>query len=147
MVSTLRQISNVFKLRIGVAITLCAIAGMAMTPGTPLSFWEVVFLALAVFLSSAGAGAFNQYAERDLDARMPRTRNRPFVTGEFQSGWMWLGIIGLTLAVAVGGAAWVLNAHVALYVFLGAFFYGIVYTVWLKRRSVWNIVVHDGSKG
>jgi protoheme IX farnesyltransferase len=141
MVSTLRQISNVFKLRIGVAITLCAIAGMAMTPGTPLSFWEVVFLALAVFLSSAGAGAFNQYAERDLDARMPRTRNRPFVTGEFQSGWMWLSIIGLTLAVAVGGAAWVLNAHVALYVFLGAFFYGIVYTVWLKRRSVWNIVV------
>ncbi len=141
MASTLRQISNVFKLRIGVAITLCAIAGMAMTPGTPLSFWQVVVLALAVFLSSAGAGAFNQYAERELNARMPRTRNRPFVTGEFQSGWLWLTVIGLILAVAVGGAAWVLNVHVALYVFLGAFVYGIVYTVWLKQRSAWNIVV------
>lgn len=141
MVKTLRQISNVFKLRIGVAITLCAIAGMAVTPGAPLTLWEMSVLALAIFLSSAAAGAFNQYAERELDARMPRTRNRPFVTGEFQAGKLWLLGIGAILAFAVGSAAWVLNAYVALYVFLGAFVYGIVYTVWLKQRSIWNIVV------
>ncbi len=141
MVKTLRQISNVFKLRIGVAITLCAVAGMAVTPGTPLTLWEMSVLALAIFLSSAAAGAFNQYAERELDARMPRTRNRPFVTGEFQAGKLWLLGIGAILAFAVGSAAWVLNAYVALYVFLGAFVYGIVYTVWLKQRSIWNIVV------
>ena len=141
MAETLRQLSNVFKLRIGLAITLCAVAGVAVTPGTPLTLWEMSVLALAVFLSSAAAGAFNQYAERDLDARMPRTRNRPFVTGKFQAGKLWLFIIGLILAFAVGSAAWVLNAYVALYVFLGAFVYGIVYTVWLKQRSIWNIVV------
>ena len=141
MAETLRQLSNVFKLRIGVAITLCAIAGVAVTPGASLTSWEISVLALAVFLSSASAGAFNQYAERDLDARMPRTRNRPFVTGVFQAGKLWLIIIGLILAFAVGSAAWVLNAYVALYVFLGAFVYGIVYTVWLKQRSIWNIVV------
>ncbi len=38
-------------------------------------------------------------------------------------------------------AALVLNAHVALYMFLGAFFYAVIYTIWLKQRSVWNIVV------
>lgn len=140
-VKTLKQISNVFKLRIGAAITLCALAGMAMTPGASLPSWKIAVLALAVFLSSAAAGAFNQYAERDLDARMPRTRNRPFATGVFQAGWMWLTSIGLIVAFAVGSAAWVLNAHVALYVFLGAFVYGIVYTLWLKQRSVWNIVI------
>jgi len=139
--SKLRLISNLFKLRIGLAITLCAIAGMAVTPGADLPSWKVAVLALAVFLSSASAGAFNQYAERDLDARMPRTRNRPFVTGVFRAGWMWLAAIGLILAVSVGSAAWAVNAHAALYVFLGAFFYGIVYTIWLKRRSVWNIVI------
>ncbi len=138
---TLKLITDIFKLRIGLAITLCAIAGMAVTPGAALPAWKIAVLALAVFLSSGSAGAFNQYAERELDARMERTKNRPFVTGVLQAGWMWLGIIGLIFAIAVGAAAWALNAYVALYVFLGAFFYAIVYTLWLKQRSVWNIVV------
>ena len=141
MATTLRQFSDVFQLRIGASITLCAVAGMATTPGASLPFWKFAVLIAVVFLSSAGAGAFNQYAERGLDARMPRTRNRPFVTGVFRTGWAWLTGIGLIVAMAVSGAAWVLNAHVALYVFLGAFVYGIVYTLWLKQRSVLNIVV------
>lgn len=141
MSNTIRQFSGVFKLRIGATIAFCAVAGMATTPGAPLPLWKFGVLVLAVFLSSAAAGAFNQYAERELDARMPRTQNRPFVTGVFRAGWTWLAGIGLIVALAVGGAAWFLNAHVALYVFLGAFVYGIVYTLWLKQRSVWNIVV------
>jgi heme o synthase len=139
--TTLRQFLNVFKPRIAAAITLCAVAGMAMTPGVPLPGWKTGVLVLAVFLSSAAAAAFNQYAERDLDGRMPRTRNRPFASGAYRTGWKWLAGIGLIFAAAVGGSAWVLNAHVALYVFLGAFVYGIVYTLWLKQRSVWNIVI------
>ena len=141
MAESLRLAAGVFKLRIGMAITLCAIAGMAVTPGPSLPYWKILVLALAVFLASASAGAFNQYAERDLDARMRRTANRPFVTGVFTAGWQWLASIALLLAVAVGGAAWLLNAHAALYVFLGAFSYGVVYTIWLKRRTALNIVV------
>jgi len=137
----LRKVTDVFKLRIGFAIMLCAVAGYAVTPGEAIPAWKLVVMALAVFLSSASAGAFNQYAERDLDARMKRTSSRPFVTGAFQAGWVWLSTIGFILLLAVGAAALVLNAWVALYVFLGAFVYGIVYTVWLKQRSVWNIVV------
>ena len=140
-VRTLKQNSKVFKLRIAAAITLCSIAGMAITPGATLPSWKIAILAMAVFLSSAGASAFNQHYERDLDAQMPRTRNRPFVTGALHAGRIWLAGIGLNFAFAVGIAAWVLNAHAALYIFLGAFFYGVIYTIWLKRRSVWNIVV------
>src|SRR5215204_591191 len=117
---TLKQISRVFKLRIAAAITLCAIAGMAITPGAALPSWKIAVLAVAVFLSSAGASAFNQHFERDLDAQMPRTRNRPFVTGTLQAGWIWLAGIGLNFVVVVGIAAWALNAHAALYIFLGA---------------------------
>ncbi len=137
----LRMITDVFKLRIGFAIMFCALAGYAVTPGAAISPWQILVMAFAVFLSSASAGAFNQYAERELDARMKRTRNRPFVTGALQTSWLWLSSIGAILLLAVAAAAFVLNAYVALYVFLGAFVYGVVYTVWLKQRSAWNIVV------
>jgi protoheme IX farnesyltransferase len=139
--ATARALLNVFKLRIGLAIMLCALAGIAVTPGPALAGWQVAALAFAVLLSSASAGAFNQYVERDLDARMKRTRFRPFATGLFQPGPAWLAAIGLLLAVSVLAAALAANLVAALHVFLGAFVYGVVYTVWLKRRSWTNIVV------
>lgn len=141
MSSVARDILSVFKLRIGVAIAVSALAGLAITPGANLAPWEIAALAFGILLSAASAGAFNQYAERDLDAQMPRTRNRPFVAGRFQAGNAWLFIIVALLAVAMALTGYVLNAWVALYAFLGAFFYGVVYTVWLKRRSSMNIVI------
>jgi heme o synthase len=137
---TVRELCSVFKLRIGVAIMVSALAGMAVAPGPAPAPWQIVLLALAVLLSSASAGAFNQFAERDLDARMERTRNRPFARGALPANRLWLAGIGLLLAVAVAAAAAV-NIMAAFYVFLGAFFYGIVYTLWLKRRSTLNIVI------
>ncbi len=136
-----RALLSVFKLRIGLAIMLCALAGIAVTPGPGLSAWQVAALALAVLLSSASAGAFNQYVERDLDARMKRTRLRPFVTGLFRPGPLWPAAIGLLLALSVLVAALATNWAAAAHVFLGAFVYGVVYTVWLKRRSWTNIVI------
>ena len=141
MYAAAQQICSLFKLRIGIAITLSALAGLAVTPGPAPSAWQIVALALAVFLSAASAGAFNQYAERDLDALMARTRDRPFVTGAYRPGALWLGIIVAILVAAVVLAATVVNAIAAVHVFMGAFVYGIVYTVWLKRRSWTNIVV------
>lgn len=143
---TARELYSVLKLRIGVAITVCALAGLAVTPGEALAAWQIVVLGLAVLLSSASAGAFNHYVERDLDAGMARTRNRPFVTGRFRPGPRWLVAIGGMLAVAVAGAALVLNVPAAVHTFLGAFVYGVVYTVWLKRRTAWNIVL-GGAAG
>ena len=136
-----KNLWSLFKLRIGLAIMLCALAGMAVAPGEGPAIWQGAVLALAVLLSSASAGAFNHYAERDLDARMPRTRNRPFVTGYFRHGPLWLTVILGILAVAVAMAGLATNWAAAGYVFLGAFVYGVVYTVWLKRRSWLNIVL------
>ena len=141
MATTVAQLWSVFKLRIGLAIMLCALGGLAVSPGPPVAGWKIAVLALAVLLSAASAGAFNQYVERHLDARMARTRNRPFVTGAFKAGPLWLGAILAILALAVAMAAWALNAAVALHVFLGAFTYGVVYTIWLKNRTWLNIVL------
>jgi protoheme IX farnesyltransferase len=141
MKETLALVYSVFKVRIGTAIMLTALAGIAVTPGPAPAAWQIAVLALAVLLSSASAGAFNMFMERDLDARMNRTRNRPFVTGRFTANGYWLTGIGLLLVTAIAAAALATNALAAFYVFLGAFVYGVVYTVWLKRRTWLNIVV------
>src|SRR3989338_9213472 len=135
-----KQYINLFKLRIGVVITLAALGGMAITPGQALTSWQVIILSLTVMVASAAAGAFNQYFERDIDAKMTRTKNRPFVNGFFQHSRKWLVIIGMMLAIAVTSAALALDAMTALNIFLGAFTYAIVYTAWLKRRTWLNIV-------
>jgi protoheme IX farnesyltransferase len=135
------QLIDLFKLRIGLFMAFTALAGYAVTPGLVLSGAEMLLLALVVLGASAAAGAFNQFMERDLDALMPRTRNRPFVTGAVSHGQGWLWIIAATLVVSMGLAFWLFNAAVAVHLFLGAFFYGVVYTMWLKRRTPLNIVI------
>jgi protoheme IX farnesyltransferase len=137
----IRLVLSLFKLRIGFAISLTALAGLAASPGPGLAAWKVTVLALAVLLSSASAGAFNQYVERDLDRQMKRTRKRAFVTGELPHTQMWLWVIIAMVGGSVAAAWWALNPWAALYTFLGAFFYAVVYTVWLKRRTWMNIVI------
>jgi protoheme IX farnesyltransferase len=141
MANLARDLVSVFKLRIGLAITLSALGGIAVSPGPLPEAWRLALLALAVLLASASAGAYNQLAERDLDARMQRTRGRPFVTGRLTAGLLWPAVILALLLLAVAMAALAVNGWAALYTFLGAFTYGVVYTVWLKRRTSLNIVV------
>lgn len=138
---SIRSILGVFKLRIGVVITFTALAGLAVTSGPSLSALQLIVLSLAVLVSSACAGAFNQYYEYDIDPLMSRTKKRAFANGGFQRSPAWLWAIGALLVLSVGAAWLALNAWAALFVFLGAFFYAVVYTVWLKRRTWLNIVV------
>ena len=141
MIAAVRMTISLLKLRIGIAVAASALAGMAAASGPALAWWQSVGLALAVLGASGAAGAFNHYYERDLDQLMRRTRSRPFASGVFRaSPWWLIGflallIASLALATAAGGAL------AAVFVFFGAFTYGVVYTVWLKRRSAWNIVI------
>ena len=139
--SAVRLFFDLFKLRIGLVIGFTAVAGLAITPGPSPGGWRVLALALAVTMASAAAGAFNQFVERDLDAAMSRTRRRAFVTGRLVAGPAWLAAIAAIGAAGVLLSALVANATAAVYTFLGAFTYGVVYTVWLKRRTWWNIVI------
>ena len=141
-----KQLTNLFKLRIGIIMTITAVVALVVTPGQAVPLWQVAVLALTVLMASSSAGAFNQYYERDVDHLMERTRTRPFVTGEFSSdNPVWLISINMLLILGVAAAAYTLNGMAALYIFLGAFFYAIVYTVWLKRRTWLNIVIGGAS--
>ena len=141
-----KQLSNLFKLRIGFIMTITAVVALIVTPGQSVPLWQIAVLALTVLMASSSAGAFNQYYERDVDHLMERTKTRPFVTGEFSSdNPAWLISINLLLIAGVAAAAYTLNGMAALFIFLGAFFYAIVYTVWLKRRTWLNIVIGGAS--
>lgn len=136
----MRLILDLFKLRIGFAIALTALAGAAVAPGTA-GAGPIAVIVLAVLVASAAAGAFNQYVEADLDRRMTRTQGRAFATGRLTRHAGWLVLIAALVGGATIAAAWLVNPMAALYTFAGAFFYGVVYTVWLKRRTAMNIVV------
>ena len=137
-----RLVASVFKLRIGLLIMLTAVAGLAIVPGgSSVTALQALVLALSVFVASASAGAFNQYVEADSDRLMPRTRGRAFASGALPRSALWLGIIVGLLVLAVAAAAWWVNAVAAAFVLLGALTYAVVYTLGLKRRTAWNIVV------
>jgi protoheme IX farnesyltransferase len=132
---------SIFKLRIAVLIMVTALGGMAIAPGAALSALQVAVLALSVLLASAAAGAFNQFVEADSDRLMKRTRGRAFASGALQAGPAWMAAIVALLAFAIVGAAWFVNLTAAMYVLAGALTYAVVYTLGLKRRTAWNIVV------
>jgi heme o synthase len=112
--------------------------------GTP-SLDLVLLTCLGGALSAGGAGAVNHYLDRDIDATMSRTADRPVPSGRVAPGaalafGIGLGVLSvLVLALFVNPLAAALSAS-------GYLGYVFVYTVWLKRRTVQNIVI-GGAAG
>jgi len=131
---------DLLKLRIASVITLTGVSAAALTSPTWPKAQTTALLALALLLASAGAGALNHVIDFDIDARMERTRRRPLPAGKITR--RCAVVSGLALSViALTTALLYLNRMVALHLFAGWFVYVIIYTAWLKRRSVLNIVI------
>jgi len=127
---------NVF---VGLATMLLAVGLHVVTPTS------LVVLGLAGFLSAGGAGALNCFLERRLDFQMSRTRHRPLPSGRASPNAAFS--FGLILSVSgVALAAFFLNILTASFIGLGVFWYVFVYTLWLKPRTKWNIVI-GGAAG
>jgi protoheme IX farnesyltransferase len=129
------------KLRVGTFIGMAAVLGYVATAPAGPSLPSLGLLFAVTVMAAGGAGALNHFLDRDLDAAMPRTARRPLPSGKIRHGWHVV-MLGLGLvALAVSVATWRLNRLVALHVFLGAFTYVVVYTIWLKRRTWLNVVI------
>ncbi|MFQ5886743.1 MAG: heme o synthase, partial [Anaerolineae bacterium] len=127
-----------FKLRIGLMVAFSAVAASLAAPGSP-SPQTVVFLAVVTLCAAAGSGALNNYLDRDIDRVMERTQGRLLPCGKVPPGAvLWTGIV-LLLGSLV--AALLINLFVSLHLALGSFAYVVLYTLWLKRRTPWNIVI------
>ena len=142
---TARSYVQLLKLRIGAMVALMAVMGYVAVADR-VNAGQVAVLALAMLLGSASSSVFNHFYDRDIDRLMARTRFRPLARGQLARPARILWLAAALLVSGCGLAAACFNFVVALHLFLGAFFYGIVYTVWLKRRTWMNIVI-GGAAG
>lgn len=108
-----------------------------------LSFVEHIPTIIYAFVGSAfiigAAGIFNNLYDRDIDAVMKRTKLRPTVTGELSIRSIL--IVGILLLVLGLGILLLTTPLAAFLGFLGVFFYVVPYTMWTKRRTIWNTEV------
>lgn len=106
--------------------------------GVP-DLWLVLVTCIGGYLSAGGANALNMYIDRDIDALMDRTSQRPLVTGIVTPREAL--VFGLSLAVVSTVWFGVLVNWLSAWLSLGALlFYVVVYTMILKRRTAQNIV-------
>lgn len=106
--------------------------------GVP-DLWLVLATCVGGYLSAGGAAAFNMYYDRDIDALMDRTSQRPVVTGMVSPRECL--VFAFSLAAVSTAWFWFLVNPLSSMLALGALvFYVVVYTMWLKRRTSQNIV-------
>jgi heme o synthase len=133
------------KPRVVALIVLTAIVGTLLaTPGFP-PLDALVFGNLGIALAAGSAATINHVLDRQIDARMSRTRGRPLPTGTLTARQALI-FAGVLAAASMLILLLLVNALTAALTFASLIGYAVVYTVWLKRATPQNIVI-GGAAG
>jgi len=140
---------QLMKPRVMSLVIFTGFAGMYLAPSSGEVTFSVIMLgAISLFAIAAGAGAsgaINQWYDRDIDAVMTRTMGRPIPSGRVQSEEaLALGLVISVLSVLLLSLSSNLLAGGLLAFTI--FFYAVIYSIWLKRRTPQNIVI-GGAAG
>ena len=139
----LRDYAELCKFKVQSLLLLTTVTTMAVAGDPSLGLIAVTLLGGS--LSAGGAGAVNHWYDRDIDAQMARTADRPVPSGRVAPEHAL--IFGCVLAALAVVVLWVgANPLAAALSFAGFAGYVGVYTVWLKRRTPQNIVI-GGAAG
>lgn len=136
---TLRAYVALTKPRVLELLLVTTVPVMILAQGGLPNLWLILATVIGGSLSAGSAAAFNMYLDRDIDAHMQRTVNRPLVTGEVSPR----GALIFAWTLAVVSTVWLLAFTNPLAAGLSAaaiFFYVVIYTMILKRRTEQNIV-------
>jgi protoheme IX farnesyltransferase len=141
---SVRDWCALLKMRVVTLVVYTGAVGLIVAPGhlNPLLI-AVTILCIAV--GAGAAGAINMWYDRDIDAVMRRTATRPIPAGRIAPnealtfGILLSGASVLLLALATNIAAGAMLA-------VSIFYYVVIYTMWLKRRTAQNIVI-GGAAG
>lgn len=137
--STLKAYIALTKPRVLELLLVTTVPVMILAKGGMPDVWLVLATVIGGALSAGSAAAFNMYLDRDIDAHMHRTENRPLVTGQISPR---AGLI-FAWTLAVASTVWLLlttNWLAATLSVVAIFFYVVIYTMILKRRTEQNIV-------
>ena len=127
------------KPRVMSLVVFTAISGMLLAPGNihPLIAFVAV---LCITIGAGSAAAINMWYDRDIDAIMKRTQKRPIVTGAVKADEaLAFGVITGTVAVIMMAVS--VNIISAILLAFTILYYVYIYTIWLKRTSVQNVVI------
>jgi protoheme IX farnesyltransferase len=139
-----RDALTLLKPRVMSLVVFTGAVGLVIAPGTIHPFIAVVAV-LCIAVGAGGSAAINMWYDRDIDAVMSRTRKRPIPDGRVEpSVALGFGIVLSVGSTAMMGLAvnWVAAGLLAFTIF----FYVVIYTMWLKRRTPQNIVI-GGAAG
>lgn len=140
MYVVIRDYLLLMKPRVIWLLVLAAIAGYVFAAAPRISIVKVIELTIVGLLSTGGSAAFNMYYERDIDALMIRTRDRPIPSGRVSPGNALIESLVLsTLSFVLSYL--LLGLWPTLFVVIGWILYAIGYTVLLKCRSWTNILI------
>ncbi len=132
------------KPRVMSLVVFTGLAGVLVAPGDLHPLLATVAV-ICIAIGAGAAGAINMWYDRDIDAIMTRTSNRPLPAGRMVPGnALGFGIVLAVASVALMGLA--INLAAAILLTAAIAFYVFVYTVWLKRRTPHNIVI-GGAAG
>jgi protoheme IX farnesyltransferase len=135
---------ELLKPRVMSLVVLSGLAGLVAAPGDLHPLLAAVAI-LCIAVGAGAAGAINMWYDRDIDALMQRTRQRPIPAGRVDPDEA--AGFGVVLAIgAVALMALAINWLAAGLLALTIAFYVVVYTMWLKRRTPQNIVI-GGAAG
>lgn len=143
---TLRMLVILFKIRIVILLLMAATGGAFMAAEGWPGGASLVVIWLLGGMAAAGSSSFNQYLERNKDDKMRRTmKKRPLVNGEIPNPkWVpWVSALLIIVPVAI---TFTFNKPLSFFLALGAFIYVVIYTIWLKPRTLLNIVI-GGAAG
>lgn len=141
----LRLVVVLFKLRIVFLLLMAATAGAFIAAAGWPGFSILLLVWLAGGMAAAGSSAINQYWERHTDGQMGRTQQRPLVNGDIENPH-WVPLVGLALILIPSFLVLPSNPAMTFFLLLGAFIYVGIYTIWLKPRTLLNIVI-GGAAG
>lgn len=116
------------------------VIGAQAWPSLSLTFWTL----LGGFMASGGSGAINQYIDRFDDGKMQRTQKRPIPSKRLEPAEGLAFGLGLTVASFYLMVAFV-NFLAALLTLAGIIYYVLIYSIFLKKTTVQNIVIGGGS--
>ena len=142
--AAVRDYVQILKPRVMSLVVFTGFVGLVLAPGHLHPVLAVIAV-LCIAVGAGASGAINMWYDRDIDAVMRRTADRPLPAGRMMPG----EALGFGVALAVGSVAimglavnWVAAELLALTIG----FYVFVYTIWLKRRTPQNIVI-GGAAG
>lgn len=142
--STISDYITLLKPGVMSLVVFTGVVGMAMAPGNIHPFLGLVAI-LSIALGSGAGAAINMWYDRDIDAIMKRTMNRPLPAGRIAADdALMMGIMLALLSVALLGMA--TNWFAAFMLAFAIIFYAVIYTMLLKRSTAQNIVI-GGAAG